>query len=198
MNDENMKKFTIENWDTIVKWSYSVARQYVTENLTPQGVTSARKFDAYKRDRKPLPRRFPRIPDEYFKRKGSWKGWRDFLGNPDQRKGKIYLSCRDAGRVAREADISNSKEYVKWKQRPSNLPSRPEYYYSEWNGWKDFLGSSYKATDPRHYTKLRLADVRIIKHQLAMGIPGAVLAKTFGVSEMQISRIKKGENWGDI
>ncbi len=198
MNDCIMNNIAIDNWDKIVKWSYSIARQYVIGNLVPQGVTSARKFDAYKRDKKPLPRKFPRIPDEYFKRKGSWKGWRDFLGNPDQRKSKKYLKYRDAGRLAREAGISNSKEYIKWKERPTVIPSRPEYFYPEWKGWKDFLGKSYRAPDPRHYTKLRPTDVRIIKHQLAMGIPGAVLAKTFGVSEMQISRIKKGENWGDV
>ncbi|MBN2274116.1 MAG: hypothetical protein JXR41_08290 [Bacteroidales bacterium] len=193
-----MKKMKIENWDKIVKWSYSLARQYAIENLVPKGVTSARKFDAYKQERKPLPRKFPRIPDEYFKRKGSWKGWRDFLGNPDQRKSRKYLSYHNAGKVAGKAGISNSKEYVNWKERPANLPSRPEYFYSEWAGWQDFLGSSYRSPDPRHYTKLNPADVRIIKHQLAMGITGAVLAKTFGVSEMQISRIKKGENWGDV
>ena len=31
-----------------------------------------------------------------------------------------------------------------------------------------------------------------------MGIPGAILARTFKVSEMQISRIKRGENWNEI
>jgi hypothetical protein len=31
-----------------------------------------------------------------------------------------------------------------------------------------------------------------------MGISGAILAKTFRVSEMQISRIKRGENWNEI
>jgi len=192
-----MKNIAIDDWDAIVKWSYSLARQYITANLVPHGVTSARKFDTYKRDGKPLPRKFPRIPDEYFKRTGSWKGWRDFLGHPDQRKSRHYLSYRDAGRVAGESGISNSKEYVKWS-RPAVLPSRPEYYYKEWNGWKDFLGAAYRAPDPRHYTKLRPADVRIIRHQLAMGVRGSVLAKKFGVSEMQISRIKKGENWSDI
>jgi hypothetical protein len=193
-----MSNLKIENWDTIVKWSYSLARKYVMEHLVSQGVTSARKFDAYKQQNKPLPRKFPRIPDEYFKRKGTWKGWRDFLGNAEQRRNKTYLGYRDASRVAREAGISNSKEYITWKERPANLPSRPEYHYTEWKNWKAFLGSSYRAPDPRHYTKLSLSDVRIIKHQLAMGIPGAVLARNFGVSEMQISRIKKGENWGDI
>lgn len=193
-----MKKLELADWDAVLKWSYSLASKYVIENLVPVGVTSARKFDAYKRAKKPLPRKFPRIPDEYFTRKGSWKGWRNFFGYPEHKRSRFYLNYRDASRIAHEAEISNSKEYIGWKDRPPNLPSRPEYFYKEWNGWKDFLGTSYKAPDPRHYTKLKVADVRIIKHQLKMGIPGSVLAKTFKVSEMQISRIKHGENWNDI
>lgn len=193
-----MKKLEFGDWDAVLKWSYSLASKYAIENLVPVGVTSARKFDAYKHSKKPLPRKFPRIPDEYFTRKGSWKGWRDFLGYPEQKRLRFYLNYRDASRVAREAEIKNSKEYIGWKDRPSNLPSRPEYFYKEWKGWKDFLGTSYKEPDPRHYTKLKVSDVRIIKHQLKMGIPGSVLAKTFKVSEMQISRIKHGENWNDI
>lgn len=193
-----MKKIEVSDWDNVVRWSYNLAKKYAMEKLVPQGVTSARKFDTYKRNLKPLPKRFPRIPDEYFTRKGTWKGWRDFLGNPNQKRSRHYLSFKDAARVAREAEIKNSKEYLQWKERPSNLPARPEYFFAEWNGWKDFLGSSYQAPDPRHYTKLSVSDVRIIKHQLNMGVSGAVLARTFKVSEMQISRIKRGENWNDI
>jgi len=193
-----MGKIEFSDWDNVLKWSYSLAQKYTIEHLVPLGVTSARKFDAYKRERKPLPRKFPRIPDEYFSRKGTWKGWRDFLGFPDQKRSKHYLGYKDASRIARDAGIKNSKGYIHWKERPLNLPSRPEYFYAEWNGWKAFLGSSYEAPDPRHYTKLSVADVRIIKHQLNMGITGAVLAKSFKVSEMQISRIKRGENWNDI
>jgi len=193
-----MEKIDFGNWNDVLKWSYSLARKYTIEKLVPVGVTSARKFDAYKRSKKPLPRKFPRIPDEYFIRKGTWKGWRDFLGNPEQKRSRHYLTYRDASRVVREAGIKNSKGYIQWKDRPANLPSRPEYFYKEWNGWKEFLGTSYLPPDPRHYTKLTIADVRIIKHQLNMGVPGAVLARTFKVSEMQISRIKHGENWNDI
>lgn len=193
-----MKKIEVADWDDVLKWSYNLARKFVIENLVPQGVTSARKFDAYKRANKPLPRKFPRIPDEYFIRKGTWKGWRDFLGHPDQKKSRNFLSFRDAARVARNADIRNSKDYLNWRERPSNMPARPEYFYPEWKGWKDFLGEKFMKPNPRHYTKLSEADVRIIKHQLKMGIPGAVLARTFKVSEMQISRIKRGENWHEI
>ena len=193
-----MKKIEIADWDDVLKWSYSLARKFVIENLVPQGITSARKFDTYKRSLKPLPRKFPRIPDEYFIRKGTWQGWRDFLGYPDQKKSRNFLVYNDATRVVRNADIKNSKEYLSWKERPPNMPARPEYFYKEWNGWKDFLGEKFQKPNPRHYTKLSEADVRIIKHQLKMGIPGAVLARTFKVSEMQISRIKRGENWEDI
>ncbi|MBN2481789.1 MAG: hypothetical protein JXB19_08620 [Bacteroidales bacterium] len=193
-----MKKIEVENWDDVLKWSYNLARKFAIENLVPQGVTSARKFDAYKRNQKPLPRKFPRIPDEYFIRKGTWKGWRDFLGYPEQKKSRNFLGYRDAARVVQSTDIKNSKAYLTWKERPPNLPARPEYFYSEWTGWKDFLGEKFEKPNPRHYTKLSEADVRIIKHQLKMGVSGAVLARTFKVSEMQISRIKRGENWEDI
>ncbi len=193
-----MKKLEFSDWDDVLKWSYSLASKYMIENLVPLGVTSARKFDAYKRAKKPLPRKFPRIPDEYFIRKGTWKGWSDFLGYPEHKKSKHYLNFRDASRIVREAGIRNSKEYLRWKDRPVTLPSRPEYFYKEWITWKEFLGPAYQAPDPRHYTKLSITDVRIIKHQLNMGISGALLAKTFKVSEMQISRIKRGENWQEI
>ncbi|MBN1182463.1 MAG: hypothetical protein JXB49_09270 [Bacteroidales bacterium] len=193
-----MQNIKIQDYDAILKWSYALAKQYIMEHLVPIGVTSARKFDQYKKQGKYLPKRFPRIPDEYFKRKGSWKGWRDFLGNPEQSRSKNFLPYRDAARVAREHKIKNSKDYMKWRARPGNLPSRPEYFYNEWKGWETFLGESYEKPKPRNYAKLNVTDVRIIKHQLQMGISGAVLAREFGVSEMQISRIKHGENWNDI
>ena len=50
-----MKKIEISDWDNVLKWSYTLARKYAIENLVPLGVTSARKFDAYKRAKKPLP-----------------------------------------------------------------------------------------------------------------------------------------------
>ena len=188
----------IKDFDKVVKWSYNLAREWAIDNLVPQGVTSARKFDQYKRQGKYLPRKYPRIPDEYFKRKGSWKGWRDFLGYPKQDLPKNYLSYEDAVKTVRRYDIHNSKAYMKWKERPANLPARPEYHYEEWKGWEEFLGPKYKRSKPRNYSKLTINEVRIIKHQLSLGVSGAILAKEFGVSEMQISRIRHGENWGEI
>jgi len=128
-----------------------------------------------------------------------WIGWNDFLGNePSNMNRKEYLSYRDAVRMVREQHIRNSTEYKSWKNRPANLPSRPDLHYKEWHSWKEFLGKNYKIPDPRRYTKLKENEVRIIKHQLNLGAKGADLARFFGVSEMQISRIRSGENWQDI
>ncbi len=193
-----MKEMHIDDYDAIISWSYSLAKKWVQDNLIPQGVTSKRKFEQYKQDGYYLPKYFPRIPDEYFKRRGSWQGWRNFFGYPEQKRGKHFVSYKDASRIAKMHRIKNCKEYRNWESRPANLPARPELYYEEWTNWKDFLGNQYEKPKLRNASKLSISDIRIIKHQLKLGIPGSVLARTFGVSEMQISRIKKEENWSDI
>lgn len=190
--------FAVDNFDNIIQWSYTLAKTWAVENLVPEGVTSARKFDQYKKDRKYLPKHFPKIPDEYFMRRGSWKGWKDFLGNPVTSNKKAFVTYDSASRIAKENDIKNSVDYRNWKNRPSSLPARPELQYEEWNSWEEFLGNSYKHDSPKHNSKLKESDVRIIKHQLKLGVSGSLLAKMFEVSEMQISRIKSGENWSNV
>lgn len=46
-------------------------------------------------------------------------------------------------------------------------------------------------------SKLNSEDVKHIKKQIKLGIPLRRIAWVFGVSEMQINRIKTGENWGN-
>jgi len=57
-----MKKIEVGDWDNVLKWSYGLARKYVVDNLVPLGVTSARKFDAYKRTKKAIAQKFPGFP----------------------------------------------------------------------------------------------------------------------------------------
>ncbi len=189
----------IESYDNVIKWSYKLAKTWIQENLVPKGITSSRKFDAYKRRGEYLPKNFPRKPDEYFKKKEVWQGWPDFFGKEHELIDKLYLSFSDASKLCRQRGIRNSIEYRTWTNRPTTLPARPDQYYKEdWEGWQRFLGENYDIPDRRVASKLKPSDVRIIKHQLAMGVSGALLARTFGVSEMQISRIKNGENWAKV
>lgn len=46
-------------------------------------------------------------------------------------------------------------------------------------------------------SKLKIEDVKDIKKKIRLGIPLRKIASTFVVSEMQINRIKTGENWGN-
>jgi hypothetical protein len=189
----------IDSYDKVVRWSYKLASLWVKENLFPIGVVSSRKFENYKREGKYLPKNFPKKPDEYFKKKGVWKGWSDFLGKNGSYLEKPYLSYDEASKLCVRLGIKNSIEYRSWKNRPERLPARPDQYYKDqWASWSEFLGDVYKLPDRKVASKLKESDVRIIKHQLTLGISGSILARTFGVSEMQISRIKHGENWNNI
>lgn len=48
------------------------------------------------------------------------------------------------------------------------------------------------------YAKLSAEDVKHIKNMLHLGVKQKVIAKMFCVSEMQITRIKKGINWAEV
>jgi hypothetical protein len=48
------------------------------------------------------------------------------------------------------------------------------------------------------FSKLKAQDVKLIKSMLQRGVKQNLIAKMFCISEMQVTRIKRGENWGDI
>jgi len=194
----------IDNYNTIAKWSYSLARQWVMENLVCKGIDTYRKFEKYKKIGGYLPESFPRSPEYYFKKHGTWKGWNDFFGNHELKKigdysRKNFVSFDEAKTIVQQSGITHCKAYREWKNRPDNLPARPDLTYKEqWKGWAEFCGEKFSQPKVVRYSKLKKTDVRIIKHQLAIGISGSILAKHFNVSEMQISRIRNGENWEDV
>jgi hypothetical protein len=192
------KPINIDDYDKVINWSYTLAKEYVIKFLVPQGVLSSRKFEEYKKQNKYLPSNFPRRPDDYFKLRGTWKGWDDFLGFPERKFGEKYYDYKTAMTVTQKAGITNSNHFRNWKARPKRIPSRPDLYYKEWSNWQEFLGDNYKKEKKVTHRKLSESDIKIIKHQLSLGVQGSVLAKHFNISEMQISRIKRGINWKNI
>lgn len=48
------------------------------------------------------------------------------------------------------------------------------------------------------YSKLKPEEVSLIKSMIERGVKQKLIAKMFCVSEMQITRIKRGENWKEI
>ncbi|MFP4024143.1 MAG: NUMOD4 domain-containing protein [Thiohalospira sp.] len=47
-------------------------------------------------------------------------------------------------------------------------------------------------------SKLKAEDVKVLKNMLEKGVKQNVIAKLFSISEMQVTRIKRGENWAHI
>jgi DNA-directed RNA polymerase specialized sigma subunit len=66
---------------------------------------------------------------------------------------------------------------------------------------RDFLKQKYSnAPRPKQISnsKLKESDISLLKSMLQRGIVQAKIAKMFCISEMQVTRIKRGENWGHI
>ncbi len=57
------------------------------------------------------------------------------------------------------------------------------------------IGKRFEGTKPY---KLTESKVKLIKKKINQGIPLRKLAKTFNITETQLLRIKRGENWGDV
>ena len=47
-------------------------------------------------------------------------------------------------------------------------------------------------------SKLKEKDVMLLKSMLQRGVSQSKIAKMFCISEMQVTRIKRGENWGHV
>lgn len=61
------------------------------------------------------------------------------------------------------------------------------------------LVEKFKPKGDRAWSKLTEVEVKIIKRKLQSGkTKRKVIARQFGISEMQLSRISTGENWGNV
>jgi len=85
---------------------------------------------------------------------------------------------------------NNHFSNLQWLTPEESRKRNGEYYK------KIFTGQIHP--DERHHTKLKVNDVIQLKKMLLRGIPQSKIAKMFCISEMQVTRIKRGENWGDV
>jgi len=166
-----------ELYDKKKEWTYQEAKAWVLKYLIPQGITSLNQFKEYKRSEKYLPLNFPKVPDEYFGRRKKWKGWRDFLGYTKQIYGNQKLSFLEAAICVRENNIKTREQYEAWEDRPQNMPKNPKNTYEkEWVSWENFFLADIEIIKNQVYT-LTQSDIRIIKHQLAMGVSPTDLSR---------------------
>jgi len=85
---------------------------------------------------------------------------------------------------------NNYYKNLKWATK-EEVKERSSQYMKEKNrklSKKDLITTS----------KLKESDVKVIKSMLKKGITQNIIAKLFKISEMQVTRIKRGENWGHV
>ncbi len=108
--------------------------------------------------------RLPSNPNVVYKTE--WKGMRLFLG---QEAKDFYKNLADASEATRKLGIKTLFEYQKRYKEDTRLPSRPHVYYeSEWQGWQQFLGTSFYETladASEAAQKLRIKNQKEYKHQ---------------------------------
>ncbi len=90
--------------------------------------------------------------------------------------------------------LNNKSENLKWMTRMENAEHQKKSPYVI-RARKERLGMRFEDSK---VCKLTSTKVMYIKKKLNEGVTLRKLARKFNVSEMQISRIKRGENWGDI
>ena len=120
----------------IEKMTYEEASQFV-QSKKIIGDTS---FREYKKKNK-LPKNFPRAPDNYYKKQGTWKGWGDFCGTgrvstlqkseetlPWSVAKKLYQKIKRENNLTSYAEF---RRYASTHELPKGLPKNPDIIYSE-------------------------------------------------------------------
>lgn len=104
----------------------------------------------------------------------------------------------------RDGEVVIHKDFNKLNNRPENLEwvTREKAYdrYKDNPALQAALEKQRqeKKKGERTWSKLTTSDVLYIKEKLNQGKTLRELATKFGVSDMQIHRIKTGENWGKL
>lgn len=121
--------------------SYKAASKMTVE----AGVSTAQEYFSWEQ----RPQSLPSSPSVTYKKKG-WVDWYHFLGKQrgltvrsgkTSRIAKKFLSYEKACVVVAKSGIKTAAEYLKWRERPSNIPFMPNNTYSGrgWDGWKKYL-----------------------------------------------------------
>jgi hypothetical protein len=125
------------------------------------GLRSSSKWREYaKSGAKPTD--IPANPDRVYKGSG-WQGYGDWLGTgraADQLR--AYRPFEEARQYTRSIGLKSQKAWQEWAksdEKPGDIPASPEQTYKNcgWQGYGDWLGTGYVATQDRKYRPFEAA-----------------------------------------
>jgi hypothetical protein len=130
---------------------------------------------------------------------------RGFLNVTLRIKGKphSYLVHKLAAEafIPKESQDQNVVIHLDWNKQNNHI-SNLQWLTKEKSYKRMFIKflDDYKKSNKiiRRNAKLKPEDVILLKSMLKRGVKQNVIAKLFAISEMQVTRIKRNENWGAI
>lgn len=101
--------------------------------------------------------RLPTHPEEYY---SDFPGYPTFVGG--ERK-NFYPTWQEAGEAVVALGVTTSLEYPLQYKQDKRLPQQPSQYYSDFPGWKVFLGTKHYPTWKKASKALIVLGIRSIK-----------------------------------
>lgn len=73
--------------------------------------------------------------------KEEWISFSEYLNtNNISNSKKVFISYNECKKIVINKKIKSINQFIKWKQRPNDIPARPDMIYEDWISWDDFLG----------------------------------------------------------
>lgn len=115
---------------------YNQLKEYVRDN----NILSQKDWEINKKN---IPKNFPKNPEQYFLKRGLWKGWNILVGTRPRGHINNFVSYKDAQNYALKLKIKTAREWKKKKNFPNYIPVTPDTFYrasGDWISWGKFLG----------------------------------------------------------
>lgn len=130
-----------------VYWDYETAKQFVYL----LGLKTRDQWNAYCRGEMPhlppLPDDIPKYSQGTYTKTKEWRGWRDWVGNPEPGpKNRKWRDFEAARAFVHTLGLKSQRAWQAYFQsglRPNDIPANPpaiKQYKCKWAGWPDWLG----------------------------------------------------------
>ena len=133
--------------------SYAEFKKWIKK----QGIKTSDEFKKFYRTK--LPPNYPKDPQAFFTRQGTWKGWGDVIGKEPYRL-ENPPSYEKFKKWVQKQGIKNQKEFAEFDKSkfPPGYTKNPSRFYKNkgWKGWNDFCGTEqHFLKDPPSYTEFK-------------------------------------------
>ena len=120
-------------------------------------------YKRYLLKNKKLRYKLPLVPSSVYKDSG-WINTEEYLSTNRFE----FLPYKKASNLVKKFKIETTEEFLYWKKRPKNIPSRPNLNYKNkgWKSWGDFLQSGTIAPQNLKYTYMKFEKLKKLVKKL--------------------------------